>query len=187
VSAGEILIDGINVKEMEIDFLRSLFSLVSQEVVLFNDTILNNIGFGLSYINETAVIEAAKIANAHDFITQLPEGYDTHIGDRGLTLSGGQRQRISIARAILRNAPILVLDEATSAMDTESEKLVQQAIDRFMEHRTSMIIAHRLSTIKNADLIIVLENGKIIETGTHDQLLVLQGKYAQLVAINSFQ
>jgi ABC-type multidrug transport system fused ATPase/permease subunit len=183
VTSGSIMIDGIDIRDYVIDDLRSLYSVVTQDVILFNDTIFNNIAFGLKAVSESAVHEAAKMANAYDFIMQLPDKFMTVIGDRGLTLSGGQRQRISIARAILRNADILVLDEATSAMDTESEKLVQEALDNVMKNRTSIVIAHRLSTIQHADKIIVLTAGEIVEQGSHQELLDLKGKYYDLLQI----
>lgn len=183
VTSGSIMIDGIDIRDYVIDDLRSLYSVVTQDVILFNDTIFNNIAFGLKAVSESAVHEAAKMANAYDFIMQLPDKFMTVIGDRGLTLSGGQRQRISIARAILRNAAILVLDEATSAMDTESEKLVQEALDNVMKNRTSIVIAHRLSTIQHADKIIVITAGEIVEQGSHQELLDLKGKYYDLLQI----
>jgi subfamily B ATP-binding cassette protein MsbA len=183
VTSGSIMIDGIDIRDYVIDDLRSLYSVVTQDVILFNDTIFNNIAFGLKAVSESAVHEAAKMANAYDFIMQLPDKFMTVIGDRGLTLSGGQRQRISIARAILRNADILVLDEATSAMDTESEKLVQEALDNVMKNRTSIVIAHRLSTIQHADKIIVITAGEIVEQGSHQELLDLKGKYYDLLQI----
>jgi len=183
VTSGSIMIDGIDIRDYVIDDLRSLYSVVTQDVILFNDTIFNNIAFGLKAVSESAVHEAAKMANAYDFIMQLPDKFMTVIGDRGLTLSGGQRQRISIARAILRNAAILVLDEATSAMDTESEKLVQEALDNVMKNRTSIVIAHRLSTIQHADKIIVITAGEIVEQGSHQELLDLKGKYYELLQI----
>lgn len=183
VTSGSIMIDGIDIRDYVIDDLRSLYSVVTQDVILFNDTIFNNIAFGLKAVSESAVHEAAKMANAYDFIMQLPDKFMTVIGDRGLTLSGGQRQRISIARAILRNADILVLDEATSAMDTESEKLVQEALDNVMKNRTSIVIAHRLSTIQHADKIIVITAGEIVEQGSHQELLDLKGKYYELLQI----
>ena len=185
VSSGEIKIDGINIREFVIDDLRSLFGLVSQDIVLFNDSIYNNIAFGLKNVSREEVIKSAQIANAYNFIMDLPDNFETNIGDRGLTLSGGQRQRISIARAVLRNAPILILDEATSAMDTESEKLVQDALDNVMKNRTSLVIAHRLTTIRNADFIIVMDSGKIIESGTHCELIAQNGIYSKLVEINN--
>lgn len=183
VTSGSIMIDGIDIRDYVIDDLRSLYSVVTQDVILFNDTIFSNIAFGLKDVSESAVYEAAKMANAYDFIMQLPDKFMTVIGDRGLTLSGGQRQRISIARAILRNAAILVLDEATSAMDTESEKLVQEALDNVMKNRTSIVIAHRLSTIQHADKIIVITAGEIVEQGSHQELLDLKGKYYDLLQI----
>ncbi len=186
VTAGEVLIDGINIKKYDIDHLRSLFSIVSQDIVLFNDTIFNNIAFGLKDVSEEAVIEAVRTANAYDFIQSLPEGLQTNIGDRGLSLSGGQRQRISIARAVLRNTPILILDEATSAMDTKSEKMVQNALDKVMQNRTTVVIAHRLSTIRNATKIVVMDAGEIVEMGTHEELIAAQGKYSKLVDINQY-
>ena len=180
VSSGEILIDGINVKDLRIHDLRSLIGNVNQEAILFNDTFFNNIAFGVENATMEQVIEAAKIANAHEFIMQSENGYDTYVGDRGCRLSGGQRQRISIARAILKNPPILILDEATSALDTESERLVQEALERLMKSRTTIAIAHRLSTIKNADEIYVLHEGRIVERGTHEQLIELGGYYRHL-------
>ena len=180
VQEGEITIDGTNIKDLRIHDLRSLIGNVNQEAILFNDTFFNNIAFGVENATMEQVIAAAKIANAHDFIMEKPEGYNTNIGDRGSKLSGGQRQRISIARAILKNPPILILDEATSALDTESERLVQEALERLMKTRTTIAIAHRLSTIKNADEIYVLYNGQIVERGTHDELIKKQGYYKRL-------
>ena len=179
VQEGEILIDGINIKELSIHDLRHLIGNVNQEAILFNDTFKNNITFGVSADN-TKVIEAAKIANAHDFISQTEKGYETNIGDRGGRLSGGQRQRVSIARAILKNPPILILDEATSALDTESERLVQEALYKLMKTRTTIAVAHRLSTIKNSDEICVMHEGEIVERGTHEELMLLNGYYKKL-------
>ncbi len=186
VTAGELLIDGKNVKDVKIRDLRGLMGIVSQESILFNDTIFNNIAFGKTNVSEEAVIRAAKVANAHDFIMQTEKGYQTNIGDRGAKLSGGQRQRISIARAVLANPPILILDEATSALDTESEKLVQTALFNVMKDRTTVVIAHRLSTIQHADEIIVLIKGEIAERGTHKQLLEKNGAYKRLYDMQSF-
>ena len=180
VQGGEILIDGINIKDLSIQDLRSLIGYVNQEAILFNDSFYNNITFGVENATKEQVIEAAKIANAHDFIMESEQGYDTNIGDRGCRLSGGQRQRISIARAILKNPAILILDEATSALDTESERLVQEALERLMKTRTTIAIAHRLSTIKNANQIYVLYEGKIVEHGKHEELLTKNGYYKRL-------
>ena len=180
VTSGEVLIDGHNIKDLKIKSLRSLIGNVNQEAILFNDTIFNNIAFGVEGATMEQVVAAAKIANAHDFIMEKENGYDTNIGDRGGKLSGGQRQRISIARAILKNPPILILDEATSALDTESERLVQEALDRLTTTRTTIAIAHRLSTIKNADEICVLHEGEIVERGTHDELIRQNGYYKKL-------
>jgi subfamily B ATP-binding cassette protein MsbA len=185
--AGEINIDGVSLKQIDIDSLRKQIGIVTQESILFNDTIHNNIAFGLEGIDESKVIAAAKIANAHDFILQQPNGYQSNVGDRGGKLSGGQRQRLSIARAILKNPPILILDEATSALDTESERLVQDALSNLMKNRTSIVIAHRLSTIANADEIIVMHKGEIIERGNHSELLALNGTYKKLCDMQSFK
>ena len=187
IDGGKITIDGHNVCDMRVRELRSLMGNVNQEAILFNDTIFNNIAFGVKHATKDEVIAAAKIANAHDFIMSTEDGYDTVIGDRGCRLSGGQRQRLSIARAILKNPPILILDEATSALDSESEKLVQEALERLMQDRTTLVIAHRLSTIKNASLICVMHEGEIVESGTHDELLALNGYYTRLVEMQSMK
>ena len=180
VEAGQILIDGRDIRNLSIHSLRSIIGNVNQEAILFNDTVFNNIAFGVDNATMEQVTEAAKIANAHEFIMEMEQGYDTNVGDRGCRLSGGQRQRISIARAILKNPPILILDEATSALDTESERLVQEALERLMKTRTTIAIAHRLSTIKNADRIYVLHEGHIVESGTHDELIRLGNYYKRL-------
>jgi ATP-binding cassette subfamily B protein/subfamily B ATP-binding cassette protein MsbA len=177
---GSITLDGTDLRDLRIKDLRSLIGNVNQEAILFNDTIFNNIAFGVENATMEQVIEAAKIANAHDFIMEKEDGYMTNIGDRGGKLSGGQRQRISIARAILKNPPILILDEATSALDTESEKIVQEALDRLTSSRTTVVIAHRLSTIKNADMICVMHEGRIVERGRHEELIELDGYYKKL-------
>ena len=186
VNEGELLIDNYNIKDLRIDNVRGLMGIVSQESILFNDSIANNIAFGKEGISEEEIIEAAKIANAHDFIMETPKGYHTNIGDRGTKLSGGQRQRLSIARAVLANPPILILDEATSALDTESEKLVQKALTNIMKDRTTVVIAHRLSTIQHADEIIVMKKGEIVERGTHSQLIALNGVYTRLQHLQAF-
>ncbi len=186
VSDGSITIDGTDVRDLKICDVRGLMGIVSQESILFNDTVFNNIAFGLENATREDVIEAAKIANAHDFIMEMENGYDTYIGDRGMNLSGGQRQRISIARAVLKNPPILILDEATSALDTESERLVQEALAKVMTNRTSVVIAHRLSTIQNADEILVLVKGQIVERGKHEELIELGGVYKRLTDLQSF-
>ena len=183
IQQGAILIDGIDIKNYQLRSLRGLMSIVSQEAILFNDTIYNNITFGLADVTPQQVEEAAKIANAHDFIVQTEQGYQTTIGDRGTKLSGGQRQRLTIARAILRNPPILILDEATSALDSASERLVQEALLRVMKNRTSIVIAHRLSTIQHVDKIVVMQEGKIVEQGNHETLMAAQGVYKKLVQL----
>jgi len=180
VNEGGILVDGVDIRDYKMKDLRNLMGNVNQESILFNDTIFNNIAFGVEDATMEDVIEAAKIANAHDFITATENGYDTNIGDRGSKLSGGQRQRLSIARAVLKNPPIMILDEATSALDTESERLVQDALDKLMQNRTSLVIAHRLSTVKNADLICVFNEGEIVERGTHEELITKNGTYKKL-------
>ena len=181
VTGGAVLIDGTNIKDYALQSVRSLMSIVTQEPILFNDTIANNIALGQPDASNEEIIQAAKIANAHNFIIQKEEGYDTNIGDRGSKLSGGERQRLTIARAVLKNPPILILDEATSSLDTESERLVQDAINNMMQNRTSIVIAHRLSTIRHADEIIVLQKGKIVERGTHESLITQNGFYKKLV------
>ena len=183
VTSGEILIDSVNIKDLSKKNLRQFISIVTQESILFNDSIENNIKFGNPEATKEQIVEAAKIANAHDFILELENGYNTNIGDRGNKLSGGQKQRISIARAILSQAPIMILDEATSALDTESEKVVQNALDNLMKNRTSLVIAHRLSTIRNADVIIVLRKGVIVEQGNHQELIAMDGYYKSLCEI----
>ena len=187
VTDGQILIDGIDIRKIKLHDLNQLMGIVTQESILFNDTIFNNIAFGNKTASREEVIAAAKIANADEFIVKLADGYDTNIGDRGDKLSGGQRQRLSIARAVLKNPPILILDEATSALDTESEKLVQDAIHKLMQNRTSIVIAHRLSTIQHADTIVVMQDGKIIEQGKHAELISLNGTYKKLTDMQSFQ
>jgi len=186
VNKGEIIIDGKNIKDYKIDQIRGLTGIVTQDPILFNDTVFNNIAFGKDDVSEADVIEAAKVANAHEFIEKMDEGYQSNIGDRGVKLSGGQRQRISIARAVLRNPPVLILDEATSSLDTESERLVQDALARVMSNRTSVVIAHRLSTIIHADEILVLQKGEIVEKGTHHELIARNGAYKKLYDLQTF-
>jgi subfamily B ATP-binding cassette protein MsbA len=185
IDKGEILIDGVSIREFNQDSLRSAMSLVSQETVLFNDTIKSNIALGRANATDEEIIEACKVANAHNFIMESPDGYDANIGDRGAKLSGGQRQRLSIARAVLKNPDFLILDEATSALDTESERLVQDALTKLLKGRTSVVIAHRLSTIMNADRIFVIDEGRIVEEGKHEELLAKGRVYAKLVELQS--
>jgi subfamily B ATP-binding cassette protein MsbA len=184
--SGTISIDGKNIQAVTMESLRALMGIVNQESILFNDTIFNNIAFGKPNVTQQEVEAAARIANAHNFIMETTNGYQTNTGDRGTKLSGGQRQRICIARAVLNNPPIMLLDEATSALDTESEKLVQEALNNLMQNRTSLIIAHRLSTIQNADIILVLENGCIVERGSHTELLQNNGLYKKLIDMQAF-
>ncbi len=183
VTSGEIIIDGIDIRKLTVENLRSLMGIVSQDTILFNDTVAHNISYGLPEAGIDEIRQAAKTANALEFIDNLPNGFDTIIGEKGTRLSGGQRQRISIARALLKNPDILILDEATSALDTESERKVQEAIDTLVQNRTVIVIAHRLSTITKADQIIVLDEGEIVESGTHEKLLEINGKYKHLYNI----
>ena len=187
VNDGTISIDGINIKDMNLQSLRSLMGLVTQDSILFNDTIKANIALGKLDATDDEIIEALKIANAFEFVKELPLGIYTNIGDSGNKLSGGQKQRLSIARAVLKNPPIMILDEATSALDTESEKFVQVALENMMQNRTSIVIAHRLSTIQKADVIVVMQKGKIVEQGTHDELIAHNGTYNKLVTMQSFE
>ena len=187
ITDGQILLDGKNIKDYTLESLISVMGIVTQEAILFNDTVYNNIAFGMENVTQEDVERAAKIANAHDFVMQMEQGYQTNIGDRGAKLSGGQRQRLSIARAVLKNPPILILDEATSALDTESERLVQDALTNLMKNRTSIVIAHRLSTIRNADEIVVLKEGEIIERGTHDTLIGAGGLYSNLCQLQNYK
>ena len=187
VSSGELLIDGVNIRDYSLHSVRSLMSIVTQEAILFNDTIENNIRLGKSDASEEEIFDAAKVANAHDFIIYKEKGYQTNIGDRGSKLSGGERQRMTIARAVVKNPPILILDEATSSLDTESERLVQDAINNMMQNRTSIVIAHRLSTIRHADEIIVLQKGEIVERGTHVELMQQNGFYRKLVEMQELK
>ena len=187
VNSGSIKIDGVDIREITKRSLRDLMGLVTQDSILFNDSIRDNIGLGKTNATEKEIIEALKIANAWEFVKDLPKVLDTNIGDSGNKLSGGQKQRLSIARAVLKNPPIMILDEATSALDTESEKLVQKALENMMRNRTSIVIAHRLSTIQNADLIVVMQKGEIVEQGKHSELLLKNGTYKKLVEMQSFE
>ena len=187
VSGGELLIDGINIKDYSLKSVRDQISIVTQEPILFNDSIANNIRLGKQTAGLHEIEDAARVANAYHFITKKEKGFDTNIGDRGGKLSGGERQRLTIARAVVKNPPILILDEATSSLDTESERLVQDAINNMMQHRTSIVIAHRLSTIRHADEIIVLQKGEIVERGNHDELMKKQGYYYRLVQMQELK
>jgi subfamily B ATP-binding cassette protein MsbA len=187
VNEGKITIDGIDIKEIEMKSLRNLMGLVTQDSILFNDTIKANIALGKPNATDDEIIDALKIANAYEFVKDLPEGINTNVGDAGNKLSGGQKQRLSIARAVLKNPPIMILDEATSALDTESERLVQIALENMMQNRTSIVIAHRLSTIQKADVIVVMHKGQIVEQGSHEELLTKKGTYSKLVSMQSFE
>jgi subfamily B ATP-binding cassette protein MsbA len=187
VRAGRVMIDGVDVRDLTVDSLRAQIGIVSQHTFLFNDSIRNNIAYGVPARSIEDVIAAAKAANAHEFISALPDGYDSVIGELGMQLSGGQRQRLAIARAVLKNAPILILDEATSSLDAESERLVQDALEKLMTTRTTIVIAHRLSTIRKADRIVVIVNGAIAEQGSHDELLRKNGEYSRLYAIQALE
>jgi ATP-binding cassette, subfamily B, bacterial MsbA len=187
VNEGTITFDGVNIKNVTTKSLRQQMGIVAQDSILFNDSISNNISLGIENTNENSIIHAAKIANAHNYISEFPEGYNTNVGDGGSSLSGGQRQRVAIARAVMKNPPIMILDEATSALDTESEKVVQDALENMMENKTSLVIAHRLSTVKNADLIVVMKKGRIVEQGTHQELLSFDGTYTNLVKLQSLE
>jgi subfamily B ATP-binding cassette protein MsbA len=187
VNNGSILIDGTDIKQLNLHSLRGLIGLVTQDSILFNDTIKANISLGKEEATDDEIIEALKIANAYEFVKELPNGIYTNIGDSGNKLSGGQKQRLSIARAVLKNPPIMILDEATSALDTESEKLVQIALENMMQNRTSIVIAHRLSTIQKANKIVVMQKGRIVEQGTHEELIALNGTYNKLVSMQSLE
>ena len=187
VNEGTISIDGTNIQDLNLQSLRGLMGLVTQDSILFNDTIKANVSLGKTNATDEEIIEALKIANAYEFVKDLPLGINTNIGDSGNKLSGGQKQRLSIARAVLKNPPIMILDEATSALDTESEKFVQVALENMMQNRTSIVIAHRLSTIQKADVIVVMKKGKIAEQGSHDELITLNGVYNKLVTLQSFE
>ena len=187
VNEGTISIDGVDIKDIEMKSLRDLMGLVTQDSILFNDTIKANISLGKPDATDDEIIEALKIANAYEFVKDLPEGINTNVGDSGNKLSGGQKQRLSIARAVLKNPPIMILDEATSALDTESERLVQIALENMMQNRTSIVIAHRLSTIQKADVIVVMQKGQIVEQGSHEELLSINGMYSKLVSMQSFE
>ena len=187
VNSGSIKVDGVDIREITKRSLRDLMGLVTQDSILFNDSIRDNVALGKTNATEEEIIEALKIANAWEFVKDLPKALDTNIGDSGNKLSGGQKQRLSIARAVLKNPPIMILDEATSALDTESEKLVQKALENMMKNRTSIVIAHRLSTIQNADLIVVMQKGEIVEQGKHSELLLKDGTYRKLVEMQSFE
>jgi ATP-binding cassette, subfamily B, bacterial MsbA len=187
VQEGNIKIDGIDIKDLTLESLRDLMGLVTQDSILFNDTIKNNIRLGKQDATDDEIIAALKIANAFEFVKDLPNGIETNIGDSGNKLSGGQKQRLSIARAVLKNPPIMILDEATSALDTESEKFVQVALENMMQNRTSIVIAHRLSTIQKADVIVVMQKGEIVEQGNHEELLAKNGTYSKLVTMQSFE
>ena len=184
---GDILLDGVNIKDIDMEFYRSCIGFVQQDPMMFSDTIFNNIAYGVPDAHVEQVIHAADIANAHDFIAKQPDGYDSVLGERGVGLSGGERQRISIARAVLKNPRILIFDEATASVDSETENLIQQAIDRMISGRTTLMIAHRLSTLRKANKIVVVDQGRIIECGSHEELMALKGKYHKLIEISLFQ
>jgi len=187
VTSGSITFDGIDIRDVTSKSLRQQMGIVAQDSILFNDSIKNNISLGISNVDEKSIVDAAKIANAHNYISEFPKAYQTNVGDGGSLLSGGQRQRVAIARAVIKNPPIMILDEATSALDTESEKVVQDALENMMKNRTSLVIAHRLSTVKNADMIVVMSKGEIAEQGTHDELIAKNGLYTNLVKLQSLE